>query len=86
MIAEWWRSRTDARDIILRAVTIDSSVEAAKMAGVALASQRHVDATMTIDAIVMATAAQHDAIVVTGDVEDFARLADPFRSVRVIAI
>jgi predicted nucleic acid-binding protein len=85
VIAEWWRGRTDARDEILAASQIVASVDAAKAAGVALARLRKVDAKLTIDAIVMATAALVDAIVVTGDPTDFEALAAHFSRVAVIS-
>jgi predicted nucleic acid-binding protein len=86
VISEWWRSRTDARESILAAVEIVASVEIAKAAGVALASSKGVAASHTIDAIVMATAALRDGTVVTGDPEDFARLATHFPGVAVLAV
>src|SRR5205823_6762277 len=44
-----------------------ASVEIAKAAGIALARARDVDAKLTVDALVMATAALLDAVLVTGD-------------------
>ena len=85
VIAEWWRGRTDARDSILRAARIVAPIEAAKAAGLALARLEDVDATITVDAMVMATAALLDAIVVTGDSIDFARLGAHFPGVVVLA-
>jgi predicted nucleic acid-binding protein len=54
-------------------------------AGLALGKSKDVDATITIDAIVMATAALTDAIVVTGDPGDFERLAPHFPKVVVLS-
>jgi predicted nucleic acid-binding protein len=85
VVAEWWRGRTDLRDAILGATSVVASVDAAKAAGLALAHLRSVNAKMTVDAIVMATAALLDAIVVTGDVDDFGRLAPHFPGVVVLA-
>jgi 3-oxoacyl-[acyl-carrier-protein] synthase III len=85
VVAEWWRGRTDAREEILAASQVVASLEAAKAAGVALARAKHVDAQLTIDAIVMATAALMDAIVVTSDPEDFDRLAPQFPGVAVLS-
>jgi hypothetical protein len=85
VIAGWWRGRTDARDEILAAGPIVGSTEAASAAGVALAQLKSLDAKVTIDAIVMATAALLDAIVVTGDTGDFEGLAEHFSGVAVIA-
>jgi predicted nucleic acid-binding protein len=81
VVAEWWRGRTDIRDAILGATSVVASVDAAKAAGVALARIRNVDGRMTVDAIVMATAALLDAVVVTGDVADFGRLEAHFPGV-----
>ena len=85
VIAEWWRGRTDAREEILGASQIVASLDAAKAAGVALARLKGVDAKLTIDAIVMATAALTDAIVVTGDPSDFEALAPHFSRVVVLS-
>jgi predicted nucleic acid-binding protein len=85
-VAEWWRGRTDVREAILAAVQVDASLDAAKAAGVALGHLRNVDAKLTIDAVVMATAALANATVVTGDTEDFARLMPYFAGVTVLAV
>jgi predicted nucleic acid-binding protein len=85
VVAEWWRGRTDACEEILAAGQVVGSIEAAKAAGVALARLKKVDAKITIDAIVMATAALLDAVVVTGDTEDFERLAEHFSGVSVLS-
>jgi predicted nucleic acid-binding protein len=85
VIAEWWRGRTDAREEILAACQVVASLEAAKAAGIALAKAKDVNGARTIDAIVMATAALLDAIVVTGDPNDFARLAPHFSGVAVLS-
>jgi predicted nucleic acid-binding protein len=86
VIAEWWRGRTDARDEILAATQVVGSVEITKAAGVALAKAKEVDANLTIDAIVMATAALLDAIVVTQDPKDFERLGAHFPRVVVLSV
>lgn len=86
VIAEWWRGRTDVREEILASSRVVASVEAAKAAGSALARLRNVDAKLTIDAIVMATAALMDAMVVTGDPEDFTALAAHFSRVAVLSV
>jgi predicted nucleic acid-binding protein len=85
VIAEWWRGRTDARDEILAATQVIGSVEVAKAAGLALAGANRVDAKLTIDAMVMATAALLDAVVVTGDPSDFSALARHFPGVAVLS-
>ena len=85
VIAEWWRGRTDVRDSLLAATSVVAHVEAAKAAGMALARLREVDARLTVDAIVIATAALLDAVVVTGDAADFVRLGVHFPGVTVLA-
>ncbi|GMV19418.1 MAG: PIN domain-containing protein [Polyangiaceae bacterium] len=85
VIAEWWRGRTDAREEILGATEIVASVAAAQAAGIALARMREVDSKRTIDAMVMATAALLDAVVLTGDIEDFVALRAQFPRVVVLA-
>ncbi len=85
VVAEWWRGRSDAREEILAAGEIVASLEATKAAGVALGRVRDVHAKLTIDAIVLATAALSDAIVVTGDPNDFDRLSAHFPGVAVLS-
>lgn len=85
VIAEWWRGRTDAREEILASTHVVASLDAAKAAGVALGRMKRVDAKLTLDAIVMATAALTDAIVVTGDASDFDVLASHFTGVPVLS-
>lgn len=85
VVAEWWRGRSDAREEILAATVVVGSLEIAKAAGIALAHGRGVNAKLTIDAMVMATAALMDAIVVTGDPVDFEALAAHFPRVAILA-
>jgi predicted nucleic acid-binding protein len=85
VVAEWWRGRTDVRDALLGATSIIASVEAAKSAGLALARLRNADGKLTVDAIVIATAALLDAVVVTGDAADFDRLGSHFPGVTLLA-
>lgn len=56
-----------------------------KAAGIALARAKDVDAKLTVDAIVMATAALLGAVVVTGDADDFAQLSRHFSGVPVLS-
>jgi predicted nucleic acid-binding protein len=86
VVAEWWGGRTDAREELLATGQVVGSVEAAKAAGVALARVGGSSRGLTIDAIVMATAALADAIVVTGDAPAFARLAPHFPGVVVLSV
>lgn len=85
VIAEWWRGRTDVRHEILGACEVSASVAAAQAAGIALGRLRGVDAKLTIDAIVMATAALSSAVVIASDVLDFNRLSAHFPGVTVLA-
>jgi predicted nucleic acid-binding protein len=83
VIAEWWRGRSDAREMILHGVRVEPlDVALAQVAGEALAA---VDGATTVDAIVMASAARRGDIVYTTDVADLVRLQSFFRSVRVLA-
>ena len=86
VIAEWWRERTDAREELLGATQVFASVDVTKAAGVALAKLKKVDARLTIDAIVIASAAALDAVLVTQDPADFDRLAAHFPGVVVLSV
>ncbi|MBX3191387.1 MAG: hypothetical protein KF819_30595 [Labilithrix sp.] len=81
-LVEWWRGRTDRREKMLEAASVVEPLgeDIAKAAGVALAKVRGATA---VDAVVMATAALRDGVVVTRDVRDFAALAAHFAGVRV---
>ncbi|MBK9000429.1 MAG: PIN domain-containing protein [Myxococcales bacterium] len=84
VLTEWWRGRSDVREVILAAVRVEPLAAAvAKLAGEALTSVRGGTA---VDAIVVASAAQRGDVVYTSDVEDLAKLAAHFRSVRVLGI
>jgi predicted nucleic acid-binding protein len=85
VVAERWRGRTDAREEILAASQVVAPLAVVKAAGVALARAKDVDSKLTIDAIVMATAALMDGDVVTGDPGDFDRLAPAFPGVAVLS-
>ena len=85
VIAEWWRGRSDDRDDLLAACTVSASVAAMKAAGVALNRMRDVDAKLTIDAIVVATAALVDGTVVTGDHDDLVKVGVHFPGVVILS-
>lgn len=85
VVAEWWRGRSAVREEILAASRIVASLRTVQAAGVALGKMRDVEASLTIDAIVMATAALTGAIVVTGDPDDFVRLSPHFPKVTVLS-
>jgi predicted nucleic acid-binding protein len=86
IIPEWWRGRSDVRDDLLAAARVDASLAAAKAAGAALEGLRGVDASMTIDAVVVATAALLDGTVVTSDPDDLGRLVVRFPGVRLLTV
>jgi predicted nucleic acid-binding protein len=82
VVGEWWRGRTDRRELILASLVVESfDVAMARVAGEALARVR--GATL-VDAIVMASAARSGAIVYTADFDDLDRLRAHFPSVRVL--
>lgn len=84
VIAEWWRGRTDARELILRGVRIEPlDANLAKAAGEAIAA---VVGATAIDAIVMASAARRGDIVLTSDFDDLERLRQYFPAARVLAV
>jgi hypothetical protein len=77
VIAEWWRGRSDAREVILRGVRVEpTTADLAQLAGEGLAA---VSSAATIDALVMASAARRGDIVYTSDVDDRADLKPPVR-------
>lgn len=83
VVAEWWRGRTDLREQILASMVIEPLSESlAKLAGECLA---HVRGATSVDAIVMASAAQRGDAVYTSDVADLERLRAFFPSVRVLS-
>ena len=86
VIAEWWRGRTDVREQILAATQVIATIEIAKAAGVALAKCKRVHGPLTVDAMVMATAALCDGIVITQDPRDFAELESFFPAVVVLSV
>lgn len=84
VVAEWWRGRSDRREAILAALLIEPMEESlARLAGEAIAAVR---GATTIDAIVMASAARRNDVVLTGDLDDLGRLATYFRGVRILSI
>lgn len=87
VIAEWWRGRTDRREDLLAALTVEEvSLRVAQAAGEALAGIEHRGPSV-IDALVMAHAAHRGGVVYTSDPDDLGQLRDArFPSVRVLAI
>jgi predicted nucleic acid-binding protein len=91
VVVEWWRGRTDVRERILDAVSVESlSLAVARSAGEALAKVSTLHSgqgSLAIDAMVMAFAAVHGGIVYTGDFDDLEALRVAcFPSVRVLAV
>lgn len=84
VIAEWWRGRSDVREIILRGVRVEeTTTDLARLAGEALAAVPNAGA---IDALVMASAARRGDLVYTSDVADLQRLQAFFPAVRLFAV
>jgi len=83
VVAEWWRGRSDLREHILASVIIEPlTAPLARLAGECLARVR---GATTVDAIVMASAAQRGDAVYTSDVADLERLRTFFPPVRIFA-
>jgi predicted nucleic acid-binding protein len=83
VITEWWRGRTDRREAILAAmcvVPVDERL--GRASGDSLSA---VPEATVVDAIVMALAAQRDAVVYTSDVEDLEQLRAFYPGVRVLS-
>ena len=81
VVAEWWRANTNRNRLMLLGMNIEPSTERlARIAGEALAE---IPNATTIDAIVMASAAQRGGAVFTSDLDDLERLRRCFPSVRV---
>jgi len=85
VIAEWWRrgKREKERAQILRTLVVEPpSDHVARLAGVAVG----LVGAGVVDAIVMASASLRGGVVYTSDADDFARLNDVFRNVRIETI
>jgi predicted nucleic acid-binding protein len=84
VVGEWWRGRTDLRDMILDSVDVEPlTSDLAKRAGEAVAA---VPNATLVDAIVMASAASRGDLVYSSDTEDLERLRRYFPSVRVLRV
>lgn len=84
VVAEWWRGRTDRRELILACVDVEPLTQAvAKVAGEALGA---IEPATLVDAIVMASAAARGDVVYSSDVEDLEALQRRFPSVRVLGV
>lgn len=92
VIAESFRAPSKRFDEVLRMVTVEPlDAHLAKEAGAALAAMggalpppAGVPNALTVDAIVMASAARRRDVVYTSDPEDLRRLREYFTEVRVI--
>jgi len=86
VVAEWWRDRQWDATRWLAGVDVEPVDESlARIAGEALGELR-LGREHTIDAIVMASAAQRGDTVHTADFEDMARLETQFPGVRVLSV
>lgn len=87
VVAEWWREGRfeKERAAILRGVVVEALTDPiARLAGVALS---RVPTAQTIDALVMASAAQrHGEVVYTSDVKDLEALRQGVREFRHLRI
>jgi hypothetical protein len=81
VVAEWWRGRTDIREYILGSVSVEPLSES--MARLAGEAQARVEGATSVDAIVMASAAQRGDAVYTSDFDDLDALRSFFPGVRV---
>jgi predicted nucleic acid-binding protein len=91
VLLEWWRGRTNRRDLILGMVTVEPlDAKLARLAGEALASLHRrgsrVDAKLSIDAAVMASAARSGSVVYTQDYDDLVRFTTFFPDVKVLTV
>ncbi len=84
VVAEWYRAQRDAKRILALAKSVEPVTGTlAELAGKAL---RATGGSNTIDAIVMASAAQRGDIVYTSDVDNLLGFADVFPEVRVFGV
>jgi predicted nucleic acid-binding protein len=84
VVAEWYREQRDAKRILALAKLVEPITGTlAELAGRAL---RATGGSNTIDAIVMASAAQRGDVVYTSDVDDLLGFADVFPEVRVLGV
>lgn len=84
VVAEFWREDTKHSRMILARTSVEPlSERIAKAAGAAIAA---VPGSTTVDAIVMASAAQRGDLVFTSDFDDLDRLRRHFPEVRVLRV
>ncbi len=83
VLVEWWRGRTDTRELLLRGVRVEPlDSELAKLAGEAI---RAIAGATSVDAVVMASAARRGDVVYTSDPGDLLRFVPFFPGVRVLS-
>jgi predicted nucleic acid-binding protein len=82
VVIEWWRGRTDLRELILASMVVEPlSDRLARIAGEAMVAVR---GSSAVDALVMASAAQRGDVVYTSDVGDLEEFNLVFPDVRVL--
>jgi predicted nucleic acid-binding protein len=90
VIAEWWRGASPMRNRVRRSIQVEAVDEGvARLAGEALAwlgKRAGVDASVTIDAVVMASAARRGDVVFTADIHDCRRFQAFFPGVKVLSV
>jgi predicted nucleic acid-binding protein len=84
VIAEWWRGRSPAREMILRGVRVEDTTTA--LARVAGEAQAAIPGATAVDALVMASAARRGDVVYTSDLGDLDRLRTYFPTVRLLSV
>lgn len=83
VLAEWWRGQRGFARLLGSMVIEPVSRRVAELAGEACITRHH----GTVDAIVMASAAQRGDVVLTSDFDDLERLRAHFRAVpRVLRV
>lgn len=84
VIAEWWRGRTDVREMILDMIDVERlDAELARLAGEAMAA---VKGASVVDALVMASTSRRGGVVYTSNVDDLVRLQAFFPNTRVVHV
>lgn len=84
VVTEWWRGRSETRELILRGVRVEAmTTDLARLAGEALAV---IPGASAIDAIVVASAARRGDVVYTSDIDDLQRLQAHFPAVRLLSV
>lgn len=85
VVVEWWRAQRGPVARLLDAFDVEPlQSELAHLAGVALATAG--PGPSATDAVVMASAAQRGDVVLTGDVDDLAKLQKVFPAVRLLRV